>query len=468
MKEIESVGPFIKTDNKTKNIMNNLLIALTPIILFAFYKNGIVPYINGKANLYQMFLPLIMILVSVFTTFMTEYLYGILVKKEPKSLKYHFKTYSIFPGLFLALILPINTPLWILIFGALIASIIGKIIFGGFGNNIFNPALVGRLFVISIFAATIGGYLNSYEVDTISKATPLSNYAAVETIGTYETLVKPYGSLWNFFFGTIPGAVGETSAFLCLIGFLYLVYKKAIKWRIPLTYIATVFVMTYIIGVLNDVGLWYPLFQILSGGLFFGAIFMATDPVTSPTTPTAQNIYGIFLGILTVVFRFLTSAPEGVLTSILIMNMFVIILDRVGARARLDFRKVVILILAEFALCLGLSLYIAESKNIDVNVDPNFAIVSKEEVGSKTIYVATEKGFSSVIKAKVIVVDSKIESVEILEQADSFYSKVEESNYVDKFKNISDANNVDTVSGATITSTAIKKLVNNVLLDYKG
>ena len=468
MKEIESVGPFIKTDNKTKNIMNNLLIALTPIILFAFYKNGIVPYIDGKANLYQMFLPLIMILVSVFTTFMTEYLYGILVKKEPKSLKYHFKTYSIFPGLFLALILPINTPIWILIFGALIASIIGKIIFGGFGNNIFNPALVGRLFVISIFAATIGGYLNSYEVDTISKATPLSNYAAVETIGTYETLVKPYGSLWNFFFGTIPGAVGETSAFLCLIGFLYLVYKKAIKWRIPLTYIATVFVMTYIIGVLNDVGLWYPLFQILSGGLFFGAIFMATDPVTSPTTPTAQNIYGIFLGILTVVFRFLTSAPEGVLTSILIMNMFVIILDRVGARARLDFRKVVILILAEFALCLGLSLYIAESKNIDVNVDPNFAIVSKEEVGSKTIYVATEKGFSSVIKAKVIVVDSKIESVEILEQADSFYSKVEESNYVDKFKNISDANNVDTVSGATITSTAIKKLVNNVLLDYKG
>lgn len=468
MKEIESVGPFIKTDNKTKNIMNNLLIALTPIILFAFYKNGIVPYINGKANLYQMFLPLIMILVSVFTTFMTEYLYGILVKKEPKSLKYHFKTYSIFPGLYLALILPINTPIWILIFGALIASIIGKIIFGGFGNNIFNPALVGRLFVISIFAATIGGYLNSYEIDTISKATPLSNYAAVETIGTYETLVKPYGSLWNFFFGTIPGAVGETSAFLCLIGFLYLVYKKAIKWRIPLTYIATVFVMTYIIGVLNDVGLWYPLFQILSGGLFFGAIFMATDPVTSPTTPTAQNIYGIFLGILTVVFRFLTSAPEGVLTSILIMNMFVIILDRVGARARLDFRKVVILILAEFALCLGLSLYIAESKNIDVNVDPNFAIVSKEEVGSKTIYVATEKGFSSVIKAKVIVVDSKIESVEILEQADSFYSKVEESNYVDKFKNISDANNVDTVSGATITSTAIKKLVNNVLLDYKG
>lgn len=472
MKEVEkTVGPFIETDNKTKNIMNNLLIALTPIILFAFYKNGVLPYLNGKATLYQMFLPLIFVLVGMSVTFFTEYLYSILAKKETKNLKHHLKTkYSIFPGLFLALILPINTPIWILVFGALIASIVGKIIFGGLGNNIFNPALVGRLFVVTIFAATIlnsGGYLNGYEVDTISKATPLSNYASIDTIGTYETLVKPYGSLWNFFFGTVPGALGETSAFLCIIGFLYLVYKKALKWRIPLTYIATVFVMTYIIGVLNDVGLWYPLFQILSGGLFFGAVFMATDPVTSPTTPIAQLIYGIFLGILTVVFRFLTSAPEGVLTSILIMNMFVIMLDRLGAKARFDYKKVVVLVLVEFALVLGLSLYIAEAKNVTVIVDPNFEIVSKEDSGSKKIYVATQKGYSSTIKARVTIADNKIESVEILEQNDSFYSKVEESKFVEKFKGKTEVEEIDTVSGATITSNAIKKLVNNVLKDYK-
>ena len=470
MKEIND-GPFIRTRNKTSNIMNNLLIALIPIIIFAFYKNGIIPYINGKANLYQMFLPLIFILISISITFLAEYLYGVLVKKEPKSLKYHFKTkYSIFPGLFLALILPINTPIWVLIVGALTASIIGKIIFGGFGNNIFNPALIGRIFIITIFASLIadsGGYLNGYEVDTISKATPLSNYASLETIGTYEELVAPYGSLWNFFFGTIPGAIGETSAFLCLLGFFYLTYKKALKWRIPLTYILTVFVMTYIIGVLNDVGLWFPLFQILSGGLFFGAIFMATDPVTSPTTPIAQSIYGIFLGILTVAFRFLTSAPEGVLTSILIMNMFVIILDRVGAKARFDLKRVVILILVEFALVLGLSLYIAETKNTKITIDLNFSIVLKEDVGTKKVYVATQKGYSSTIKAKVTISNDMIENVEILEQADSFYSKIEDNNYVNKFKNITDVNEIDTVSGATITSSAIKKLVNNVLLDYK-
>ncbi len=472
MKEALATGPFLRTENKTNNIMKHLLIALIPIILFAFYKNGVVPYINGKVTLYGMFLPLIFVFISMFVTFFTEYLYAILVKKETKNIKYHLKTkYSIFPGIFFAMIMPLNTPIWILIFGAIIASVVGKIIFGGLGNNIFNPALVGRLFVITIFAATImnnGGYLNLYEVDTVSKATPLSNYAAIETIGSYETLVKPYGSLWSFFFGMIPGSLGETSAFLCILGFLYLVYKKALKWRIPVTYITTVFIMTYIIGVLNDVGLWFPLFQILSGGLFFGAIFMATDPVTSPTTPIAQDIYGIFLGILTVLFRFLTSAPEGVLTSILIMNLFVIILDRIGAKARFDLKKVVVLILIEFALVLGLSLYIAESKDEKVTVDPNFSIVSKENQGNKKVYIATQKGYSSTIKAKVIISGDKVESVEILEQADSFYSKVEESNYVSKFKNINDVSEIDTVSGATITSNAIKKLVNNVLIDYKG
>ncbi len=473
MKEIHiKEGPFLKTENKTNNIMNNLLIALIPIILYSFYKNGIVPYINGKSTIYQMLLPLIMIFVSVFVTFFTEYLYGILIKKEPKNIGYHLKTkYSIFPGLFLALILPINTPIWILIVGALISSLIGKIVFGGLGYNIFNPALIGRLFIITIFAVTItnnGGYLNSYEVDAISKSTPLSNYATIETIGTYDALVKPYGTLWNFFFGSIPGALGETSAFLCILGFLYLVYKKAIKWRIPITYIGTVFVMTYIIGSLNDATLWYPTFQILSGGLFFGAIFMATDPVTSPTTPIAQVIYGIFLGILTVVFRYLTNAPEGVLTSILIMNMFVIMIDRLGAYARFGYKKIAILVLVQIMLILGLSLYIAETKENKVNVDPNFNIISKETKNDATTYIVTEKGYSSLIKAEVIIKDSKIEKINILEQNDSFYSKVEESNYVDKFKNKSEVEDIDTVSGATITSTAIKKLARNVLNDYMG
>lgn len=471
MKEIHiKEGPFIRSKNKTRDIMTNLLIALLPIILFTFYKNGIEPFMAGKATLYQMFLPLIMIVVSALTSFFTEYFYAVFAKKETKNLKYHLRTkYSIFPGLFLALIMPLNTPIYLLIFGAFIASFIGKIVFGGLGSNIFNPALVGRLFLITLYAVNIvnsGGYLNSLEVDAISSATPLSNFQIVEGIGTYEKLISPYGSLWNFFLGTIPGALGETSALLCLVGLIYLTYKKAIKWRIPLTYIATVFVMTYIIGTLNDVGLWYPTFQILSGGLFFGAIFMATDPVTSPTTPVAQVIHGIFLGILTVVFRYLTSAPEGVLTSILIMNLFVIILDRLGASARFSFKGATIVILVELILVLGCSIYIAGTKEVTVNIDPNFSIVSKTKGTDDVTYIATQKGYSSIIKAKVILDKNGVLKVEILEQNDSFYSKVAESNFLNRFLGKSEVADVDTVSGATVTSTAIKKLVQNVLNDY--
>ena len=180
-----------------------------------------------------------------------------------------------------------------------------------------------------------------------------------------------------------------------------------------------------------------------------------------------QIVYGIFLGFLTVILRYLTSAPEGVLTSILIMNMFVIILDRIGARARFDLKKISILILTQFVLVLGLSLYIAEAKKNNVSVDQNFSIVSKEKSENKVTYIATQKGYSSTIKAKVIISDGTIEDVEILEQNDSFYSKVLESNYISKFKNQKNVDNIDTVSGATITSNAIKKLINNVLNDYK-
>ena len=243
------MGPFIKDNNTTKKMMNHLLIALTPIILFAFIKNGLLPYKKGYTNLFGMFYPIIFILIHTISTFLFEIIFGLITKKKIKDLIKN--SYSIFPGLFLGLILPLNTPITIVILGALVSSIIGKMLFGGFGKNIFNPALVGRLFIIAIFASTImskGGYLNPYEIDTITTSTPLTNASIVEGIGTYETLVKPYGRLLNMFIGNIPGALGETSALLCLLAFVYLTYFKVIKWRIPATYILTVFAITYVIG----------------------------------------------------------------------------------------------------------------------------------------------------------------------------------------------------------------------------
>ena len=388
-------GPFLKSKDTTKKMMLNLLIALLPIAFFNIYKNGIIPYQNNKISFISIFYPLLFVLIPTITSCLVETLYGfIFLKKRKKDiLKFIVNSFSIFPGLFLGLILPINTPISIVILGAVVATVIGKLVYGGFGNNIFNPALIGRLFVISTYAIVIsgaGGYLNSYEVDTISSSTPLSNANVIEGIGTYETLVSPYGNLLNFFIGTIPGAVGETSALLCLLAFIYLTVTKTIKWKIPLTYVTIVFVMTYIIGSINNLGIWYPLFQILSGGLMFGAVFMATDPVTSPTTPVGQVLYGLFLGILTVVFRYLTPYPEGVLTSILTMNMFVFILDRIGATARFNLKKSIIPYICALALIIGLSIYVGNKfYKIENATDPNFTIESKNSEGEKTIDIAS-------------------------------------------------------------------------------
>ena len=469
------IGPFLKSNNSAKKMMTHLLIALLPIVGFNFYKNGIVPYQHGSISFFQMFYPLLFVFIPTLTSFIVELLYAkLFLKKDSESLKEYLReSFNIFPGLFLGLILPINTPISIVIFGAFIATFVGKLLFGGFGNNVFNPALVGRLFVISSYAVVIGsngGYLNPYELDAVASATPLSNTALVQGIGTYETLVAPYGSLANFFIGMIPGSVGETSALLCIIAFIYLTITKVIKWKIPATYILTVFLMTYMIGSINDLGIWYPLFQIFSGGLMFGAVFMATDPVTSPTTSIGQVLYGLFLGILTVIFRYLTPLPEGVLTSILTMNMLVFIIDTLGAKARFNFKLALIPFLLAWVLIIGTGAYIGNSYNQEKEiVDANYSIISKEVVGTKTNYVVTQKGYSSTIKANITIDNGVITTIKVIDQNDSFYSKVDDANYTDYLiNNQNQLTQVDTVSGATVTSTALKQMVINTLRDYNG
>ena len=367
-------------------------------------------------------------------------------------------------GLFVALILPINTPIIILIFGVMVAIVIGKLIFGGFGNNLFNPALLGVMFVVALFSVNIannGGYLNSYE-DAISSATPLSHQ--LTEIGTYDQLVKPYGSLFDFFFGTTPGAVGETSAILILLAFCYLTWKRIIKWRIPVAFISTVFFMTYLIGNINDVGIWYPFFHILSGGLFFGAVFMATDPVTSPVTITGQVLFGLFLGILTVIFRFLSPYPEGVLTAILTMNLFVFILDKIGNKARFNFSHATVSFLLGWVLIVIVSLTIASGFEASVK-DENFHIINKEVIAEKTIYTVEQKGFAGKIRGRITIENEQLINIEIISHNESYYQRIVDDNYIQKLIT-NDYEEVDVVTGATITSNSLKAMLKNVWEDY--
>lgn len=468
------IGPFIKSKNTTNKMMLNLLVSLIPIIVFTVYKNGVLPYQAGKIEFVYILYPLLFILLPALVSFLIETIYAIIfLKKRNKDIfKYIKSSYSFFPGLFLGLILPINMPIWIVLLGAVIASL-SKMIFGGFGKNWFNPALVGYLFIFIFFTSYFqinGGYLNKLEVDTISTSTPLTNSIVVEGIGDYDSLVKPYGSLVNFFTGMIPGSIGETSTLLCLVAFIYLTITGVIKWKIPIVYVLTVFFATFLIGNINNLGIWYPLFQILSGGLMFGAVFMATDPVTSPTTTQGQILYGLFLGILTVGIRYLSPLPEGVFISILVMNIFVKVLDTIGYKAKFDFRVSLLPYIVVWILIIGLGFYVGNdyAKKSSL-VDSNFNIVSKETKGNKTTYIVTEKGYVANIKAEVVINKEKILSYRVLEQSESFYYKIYDSNYLDTLVNNQfSLKDVDTVSGATVTSKALKKLLQNVLKDYNS
>ncbi len=336
-------GPYIRTADAGRNtntIMRDFVIALIPLILFAWYKNGIAPFIAGDAGVFQMLYPLLFVLVGGLTSVLLEALYYSYFDKE-KDIKTKVKnSFAVIPGLLIAMALPLHTPIWILVVGCVFGTVIGKLIFGGFGYNLFNPALIGYVFVVIAFLPVInnnGGALNGTELDIVTGATPLTNFFASFPNISIDQAVEPYGGLLNFFIGTIPGSMAETSALLCIVAFVFLLVRKVINWRIPVIYVGGVFVLTLIIGLVKGYGfdLRFPLFNIFSGGLMFGAVFMATEPVTSPRTPNGEIVYAAFLAALTVMLRFLVT-PEGVASSILLMNLFTPLIDDSMAKIRVS------------------------------------------------------------------------------------------------------------------------------------
>lgn len=470
MKFIAHSGPFIQDKDSTQRIMNRVLLALTPIILFAFYKNGMMPYVQGKIEILEAVRPLLMILVSVIGSFLVEFIYYTLQKKQ-NILETVFKSHFIFPGLFLSLMVPLSTPLYVLFIGAVIANLFGKLIFGGFGHNLFNPALIGYVFIVAAFGSIMfagNGYLNALEVDSISKATPLTRLQSMNYVGTIAQVTE--GNLFDQYFGFMPGALGEVSKFLILIALAYLIMTKTIKWTIPIFSIGTVVLMTLIIGFMNDMNVWYPVFQILSGGLLFGMTFMATDPVTSPTTRTGQIIYGIFMGILVVVLRFFGPYAEGVATAILAGNMIVVVADRMGVKARLDKKVMLGTIIGMILVSILLGLYIGDYiKNKPVSTVEGYALISKISQGDMTTYQAKMKGYKGDIVANIIFQKDTITSIDIIEQHETYYNKIQENNYVAYLiTQQSDINAADAVSGATKSSTYIKVLVRETIKIHKG
>ena len=364
----------------TSVIMRDLVIALTPLVIFGWLKNGLYPFINGDTtNFYDCIRPLVLIFVGALTSFLSEFVFFLSSKKDKEyegltlfkeKFKYllskSFKSYSIIPGLMIAMILPLYTPLWVLIIGSIFGSIIGKMLFGGFGYNIFNPALIGYVFVITAFYGVItknGGYLNPTEVISVTTgATPLNDFKLVISgAKTLNDIFEVHGGLLRFLIGNTGGSLAETSGLLCIVSYLFLVVNGVIDWKSSLVYICTIFVFSYILGAFIGYALniRFALFNVLSGGVLFGAVFMVTEPVTSPRDPLAKIFYAMYMALITLMLRFLTNMNEGVATSILFMNMFTPVLDIKCAQLRVQdvLKKKVIGYLAFILIALAIVLF---------------------------------------------------------------------------------------------------------------
>ena len=223
-------------------------------------------------------------------------------------------------GIILALALPWNAPWYVGGVASVVAISIGKIVFGGVGQNIFNPAMTGRAFVMICFPVALGA--TAYQVaggpDVVAQATPL-------------TLAKQVGTatdIWSLFLGTVNGSLGETSAIACIIGGLYLCFRRTASWEIPLSILLTVGVLAGIGNIARPQAEWTVLHHLFGGALLFGVFFIATDPVSSPLTPGGKWIFGFGIGALVMLIRVFSGYPEGVMFAVLLMNALVPLINR--------------------------------------------------------------------------------------------------------------------------------------------
>ena len=303
-------SPHIRGNFRTQRIMLDVVIALLPALIVGACVLGI--------------RSLLIALISVAAAVLSEWIYCT-VTKSRNTLK---DGSALVTGLLLAMTLPHTVPDWVPAVGSAFAIIVVKLLCGGLGQNIFNPALAARAFLMFIAPAAMVRYA-ALGVDGVTAATPLHHMVMP---------ALPEESILDMFLGNTPGSIGEISALALLAGGVYLVVRKVISPRIPVAYLGTVAVVTLIFSKTGDPVSWM-LYSLLSGGVMLGAIFMATDYSTSPVTKWGQVIYGMGCGVLTVVFRYFGLYPEGVTYAILIMNAFAWFIDRITPPRRFGVKK---------------------------------------------------------------------------------------------------------------------------------
>jgi len=316
-----SPSPHIHTELTVPQVMRGVIIATVPALLFSIYNFGL-------GSLYVTFL-------AVGFCVIIEYAIARYLLKRSVTI---YDGSAVITGILLAFNVPGNLPWHLILIGSAVAIGIGKMSFGGLGNNPFNPALVGRVFLLLSFPVQMTSWPAAgatFSLDAVTSATPLGILKDGLRAGeSLPVLMQQMPSHNEFFFGLHGGSLGEMSAFALLLGLGYMLYRKIITWHTPVAMLVTVVFMTGIFWLINPEKYANPLFHLLSGGVMLGAVFMATDYVTSPVTHRGMLVFGCGIGVLTVLIRLFGNYPEGVSFAILIMNAFVPMINRFAKAPR--------------------------------------------------------------------------------------------------------------------------------------
>lgn len=468
---LKRTSPNYRQPLSTQRIMRDLTIAILVLCAAAIAYN----FTRG-AN-YGIHAALIMV-ISVITALVTEIVWAKINKKtDIKKVVSH--SFPLVTALLFALTLPVGTPYYVVAVGAFIAIFFGKLIYGGFGQNIFNPALVGRVVLQLSFGAKLTTTLEG-AADVATSASPLTQFASTNFLGELPT------SLGTLFAGTYPGAIGETFTLLIFALGIVLVIRKVIDYRITVSMLVTAFILGAIQGLTGGLNpLITALAHISMGGLAMGAVFMATDPVTSPTSPLGKVIYGMCAGFIAMILRVKANYPDGVLFSILIMNMFTPMIDNFTlGRTNVKMPKqyatigVILAIACVTMFGVGSSLEPVEVKPTTPDVvEKDYEIVSK----TGNTYIVSSKGFAGKMEVEVKFDGDTITSVNVLthnetegygkdliavgnggslnEAAQTFHDTIIKGTDITS----ETLEGVDTATGATVTSKGIIKALKGAL-----
>ncbi len=413
-------SPNFRSKRHTSRIMMDLTVCLVAVLLSSAVYYGIV---YGAAVGIR---AVLMAAVSVISAVATEAAYFKIRKYDVKKELSH--SYSWVTALILTLITRIDVSYYALIVATVICIVIGKLVFGGFGQNIFNPAAFGEAIIMNNFAASKAQDITAKVYDTLSGGTPMAamnSYGWIIQKDAFGGFIEQFGGFGNMAMGGYPSVIGGSCAIVILLCGAFLLWRKDINYHLSCTYLAVLFIISLIVGLYHGAGVQYALFHVLGGGVLFGTVFMMTDPVTTPITIPGRVIFAVGCAALTMILRWRSNLPDGVLFSILLMNMLTPAIDRLSdgnqIKNRVQIRNKVLGVSAVIILItLLVGFFGIEAKQPQRTASGSTAALNAEDFSANEaectdqgggVFACRAKGFEGVNEATITVKDGKIESI---------------------------------------------------------